>query len=128
MTVASAVAYSDPGATSVLTRTTTVPRPTETVQRTATNVENVSRISVPDQQETSVDLESLQKAAEQIQAAAALVDVQLQFRIDSETNRVQMVITNPETDEVVAEIPPSDVLKAASRLKEIIGLLIDTTA
>jgi len=80
------------------------------------------------QEESAIDLEKLRKAADQIQAAAAVVDVQLQFRIDSKTNKVQMVITNPETDEIVVEIPPSDLFKAASSLKQIIGLLIDTTA
>ena len=132
MTVAGISAYSDPARTAVLSRGTTTPRVAEPAPQTTTEEKEITQPAqtapVSGQEEQAFDLQKLQKATEQIEAAAAAVDVKLQFRIDSETNIVQMVITNPETDEVVLEIPPEDVLKAATSLRDIIGLLIDTTA
>ncbi len=128
MTVASVVANNDPGMTAVLPRNSFVPRVNGTVPKKTEDTDaQKMAFKTGSNEEATIDLEKLRKAADQIQAAAAVVDVQLQFRIDAETSIVQMVITNPETDEVVLEIPPEDVLKAASSLKEIIGLLIDTT-
>lgn len=132
MTVAGVSAYSDPATTAVLSRGTTTPRATEPAPRTTPEEKETTQATqtatVTGQEEKAFDLQKIQKAAEQIEAAAAAVDVKLQFRIDTETSIVQMVITDPETNEVVLEIPPEDVLKAATSLKDIIGLLIDTTA
>ena len=128
MTVASVVAHNDPGMTPVLPRNPVVPRFNGTVPKKTEDTDSQKKVfTTGSNDEGIIDLEKLRKAADQIQAAAAVVDVQLQFKIDAETSIVQMVITNLETDEVVLEIPPEDVLKAASSLKEIIGLLIDTT-
>ncbi len=141
MTVASVSAFSDPGTAAVLSRGSTTPRITDSTPTAvsedkattqATQAKQANQIkqtaSVNGQEQEPVfDLEKLQKAADQIQAAAAAVDVNLEFRIDTETSIVQMVITDPETNEVVLEIPSEDVLKAAASLKDIIGLLIDTT-
>lgn len=57
-----------------------------------------------------------------------MVDVRLQFKVDDASGIVQVIVTNRDTEEVIREIPSSDVLKAAARLREVIGLLIDTTA
>jgi flagellar protein FlaG len=102
---------------------------TEAAFRKAESTEPKQAAAVePEKTETRTDREALGKAVEQIQAAASIVDVSLQFRIDEASNQVQVVVMNKDTQEVIREIPGTEVLRAAARLKELIGLLIDTTA
>ena len=120
--------YRDPGTVASLTGSPPVPRTIELAPRTNEKSDSKPLSTASEKSETNVDLDALGKAVEQLQAAAQLVDDSLQFKVDNESKTVQVIVMNKDTEEVIREIPPSEILKAAARLKEVIGLLIDTTA
>lgn len=45
----------------------------------------------------------------------------LQFRIDEDSERVQVKLIDNETNETIREIPPDQMLELSARIKEIIG-------
>ena len=44
------------------------------------------------------------------------------------TQRIMVKVINIDTDEVIKELPPEDVLDTVARIREMIGLLIDERA
>ncbi|WP_448378686.1 flagellar protein FlaG [Fervidobacterium sp.] len=48
-----------------------------------------------------------------------------EFRIDKDTNMVVIKIKDPETGEVIRQIPPELALKLAKNIQELLGVLMD---
>jgi flagellar protein FlaG len=78
--------------------------------------------------EEVVDPQALVEAVEQLQATAGLVDTGLQFKIDDSSGKVQIIVTNKDTNEVIREIPPSDTIRLAQKIRDVLGLILDTVA
>ncbi len=127
MIVANVATLSDLGSVSPPVGNPPAPRTAEYAPRHTEKIEQQQKAG-QERTEGQVDPAALQKAVEQLQATANMVDVRLQFKVDDASGIVQVIVTNRDTEEVIREIPSSDVLKAAARLREVIGLLIDTTA
>lgn len=53
------------------------------------------------------------------------INRRLDFRIHEETHRVVVKVIDTETDKVIKEIPPEQILQLAARIQEMIGLLVD---
>ena len=49
----------------------------------------------------------------------------LQFNVNKELNKVIVKIVDPDTEQVIKEIPSADIQKLQLRLKEVLGLLVD---
>ena len=52
-------------------------------------------------------------------------NVQLRFKFHEQLNEYYVTIVDPETEEVVREIPPKKLLDIHAAMKDFIGLLID---
>lgn len=52
----------------------------------------------------------------------------LSFRFDKELNRVLVKVIDPETGELLREIPPESIVAAMKQLKQTIGRLVDEEA
>lgn len=52
----------------------------------------------------------------------------LQFRVDEDTDRVIVTVTDSETHEVIRQIPAEEVLAVAKSLETMQGVLMDTKA
>ena len=52
----------------------------------------------------------------------------LKFSIDKELDQVIVKVVDAETDKVIKEIPPEELKRLYAKMKEAMGLLIDTTA
>jgi flagellar protein FlaG len=52
----------------------------------------------------------------------------LQFRVDEETDRVVVSVVDPESGEVIRQIPAEEVVAVARTLGQMQGLLINTKA
>lgn len=52
-------------------------------------------------------------------------DTRLEYYVDKETRKVAIKIINNETQEVIREIPPEEVLNLAAKIEEFSGLLFD---
>ena len=54
-----------------------------------------------------------------------LTNTHLAFSIDHDTGHVLMRIVDDKTNEVIRQIPPEELLRIATRLAKMIGLLFD---
>lgn len=50
---------------------------------------------------------------------------QAEFRVDRDANLIVIRIKDPETGEIIRQIPPEQALKLAKNIQELIGLLMD---
>lgn len=55
----------------------------------------------------------------------SMFNKRLKYSINRDLNQVVVQVIDKETDKVIKEIPPEDLLKLHARIKEAIGLLID---
>lgn len=70
----------------------------------------------------------VQEAVEALNNSIEYINRRLRFTIHEDTQRVMVRVVNLETDEVIKEIPPEEVLDTVARIREMIGLLIDKWA
>jgi flagellar protein FlaG len=69
--------------------------------------------------------EAINQAIEKLRDLGDLFNRRLDFRMDQETHRVVVKVIDTETDKVIKEIPPEQVLRLAAKIQEMIGLLVD---
>lgn len=74
-----------------------------------------------------INKEDLKKLADELNADFKLFNASISFSIDDETQKTVIKILNRDTEEVIREFPPEELLKLASRLTEVIGRLVDET-
>jgi flagellar protein FlaG len=75
-----------------------------------------------------LDRGEVESAVESINNAIEYVNRTLRFSIHEDTQRVMVKVIDLNTDEVIKELPPEDVLDTVARIREMIGLLIDERA
>lgn len=69
----------------------------------------------------------IQKTVDTLNQAAANVDARVSFDYSKETKRVVMRIVDPDTNEVVRQVPSQEMIRLLERINEVTGLLIDET-
>ena len=67
----------------------------------------------------------LNDSTKKLRDAANIFSRRLSFSIDKETNRVIVKVVDTETDKVIKEIPPEQVIELAAKIQKMIGLLVD---
>lgn len=70
----------------------------------------------------------VQRAVEQIQTYLSSSQRSLQFRVEESLGRPIMVVTNPETGEVIRQVPGEEVQKMAAAITQGGGGLLNTLA
>ena len=55
----------------------------------------------------------------------SIFDRELRFSVNKELDQVVVKVIDSYTDKVIKEIPPEDIIKLHTRMKEVIGLLFD---
>jgi flagellar protein FlaG len=97
---------------------------------------NQERVSAPIKNDTKT-LEPSQEPAPKTQDVAPLDIVadlekisvafnkKLKFEINHQSSDVTVKVIDPETDKVIKELPPKELQRLHSRLKETIGFLFD---
>jgi flagellar protein FlaG len=100
---------------------------------TRSNIPPVGHQELPNGAATAATGEEISK--EEAEAIARILnestklnDVSLQFRVDEELNRIIVTVVNKETNEIIRQIPPDEVLAIAKRIGEMVGLLVNATA
>jgi len=68
---------------------------------------------------------SLEKAVEESNKMAQIMNSQIRFNIDHDTGQVIVKVINKETQEVIRQIPSEDMVKLASRADELRGLIFN---
>jgi flagellar protein FlaG len=80
------------------------------------------------EEEVQLTGEDVKEVARFLNESARMFNVSLTFEINEDANRIVVSVINSETDEVVRQIPPQEVLDLASRLNEMVGVLFNETA
>ena len=72
--------------------------------------------------------EEARKVAGVLDSVLSSMSNDIQLRIDNGTDRIVAQIVDRKSQEVIKQIPPAELLKIASRLREFVGLLFDVEA
>lgn len=100
--------------------------PIESQVDAARKVANRSREQEALQQPATVT--GVQEAVDEINKVLHYMNERLEFSIHEATNRVMVRVLDRETDEVLREIPPEQILDLVAKLQELVGLLVDKRA
>jgi len=74
---------------------------------------------------SEINEKNLEKAIEKLNMMTELFNFKLQFRVHKETGRIFCKVVNPDTGEVVKEIPTEKILDMLGKMEEMAGLIID---
>lgn len=98
-----------------------------------------TRSSVPegehrdDRQRVSLDQRGAQASermaalVEEMNRAARALNARVSFSIDPRTEKVVIRVIDGETNEVLRQIPPEEMLRVAAQMQQLLGVLIDTS-
>lgn len=70
----------------------------------------------------------IEEVSEMLNESARWTHKRLRFLVHEETERMMVQVIDTETDEVIREIPPEEMLNLVARIHRMIGLLIDELA
>ena len=85
-----------------------------------------NKLSLEESDRTRGKTESLSEALAAKGVSEVLAEPnELRLSVDDELKRVVATIVNRDTDEIVREIPPEELLQAAKVLKTILGQMLD---
>lgn len=80
------------------------------------------------QSQSDVTVADLQHVIDDTNQMIRYVNERLEFSVHEATNRVMVKVFDRETDEVLREIPPEQMLDLVAKLQELVGILIDKRA
>jgi len=86
---------------------------------------HVARQIKTTQPEKKVRPHIIQSKVADLQRMGNAFNKKLQFVVDHKSNEVIVKVIDKETDKVIKELPPKELQRLHSNLKEIIGLLFD---
>lgn len=75
-----------------------------------------------------LEKEQLETVVQQLQDFVQTLNRGIAFRVDQDSGKDVITVTNRDTGELVRQIPSEEVLLLASRLSEATGLLVNTKA
>jgi len=75
--------------------------------------------------ENQLDKSQLNKYAEKLSKVMEILNHSIRFAVDDESDRMIVKIVNSETNEVIRQIPPKEVLQLMHRLDQMAGLMLD---
>lgn len=100
---------------------------TNAPQNTPPEPDNVSRDDAAMPVQKEIDPEVFAKIVDELKKDFHVFNTAISFTVDKDTGDTIIQILDRETNEVIRQIPPNEMLRLAARLSEIIGLLIDET-
>ena len=80
------------------------------------------KVASPQEKAKSLDLE---KIGEELNRCIRMFNTHLAFEIDRPSNRIIIKIVDTETEEVIRQIPPEELLRIMHYMDELLGLLVD---
>lgn len=69
--------------------------------------------------------DELREVVQSFEEAIVFVNRSIRFQVDESTNRLVTLIVNQDTNEVIRQIPPEEMVAIARRLREFVGLFLD---
>jgi flagellar protein FlaG len=70
----------------------------------------------------------IRAAVEDMEQVSMILNRKLKFHVDHESHDITVKVIDPETDKVIRILPPEELQRLHSRIRETIGLLFDERA
>ena len=71
------------------------------------------------------NLEELDEAVKKLNDTATAFNIRLNFSVDERTDRLVVKVIEKDTDKVIREIPPEQVLNMVAQIQNMIGIFVD---
>ena len=114
-TTVNSAALSEASAPALSTSASVDVQPKEVVTEQA--VKKVDPVEVDTRSDRAMSMEDVQKAVEQLRAAVDEFTPSLNIGFDGELNKMIVRVRDAETNELIRELPPEDVLEIARFLE-----------
>ncbi len=69
-----------------------------------------------------------QHVVRELNELVKLLHTSLQFSIDDKTKRIIVKVMDADTQKVIRQIPPEEMMRISARVQELMGVLIDESA
>jgi flagellar protein FlaG len=73
----------------------------------------------------SVKPEDVQGEIEKLNRMVKVYNNKINFDIDSKTNQVVVKVVNGETDKIIRQVPPDEIINLSQRMDELRGMIFD---
>ena len=83
------------------------------------NTHNNNRVEVSNQEQNAVSQEEVKNQIEELQQFHQSIDRSLQFKVDEELGVTIVRVIDKETDELIRQFPPEELINLSRRLKEL---------
>ncbi len=91
----------------------------------SSKAEEAATVVARDEELTSTEKSEVKKTVSEINNFLDSMNKSLSFFIDDDSGRYGVKVIDKETKEVIKQIPPKEVLDMSSKIKEMLGSLID---
>lgn len=71
-------------------------------------------------------MQELEESIKKLNTTAEAFNIRLRFKVDEETDRIVVKVVEKETEKVIREIPPEQVLNMVAQIQDLIGVLVDS--
>jgi flagellar protein FlaG len=90
-----------------------------------TQTEYTSSENAKPERDIQVTKENIDNIVNTLNSAAKSVNQRVSFSFDEKTDRVIIKFINGDTNEVLREIPPKEMIRLLERMHELIGMVFD---
>ncbi len=84
-----------------------------------TDTQNTNKVEVSGQETTKVNQQEVKNQIEELQQFNQSIDRSLQFKVDDELGVTIVRVIDKETDELIRQFPPEELINLSRRLKEL---------
>ncbi|HRX16008.1 MAG TPA: flagellar protein FlaG [Spirochaetota bacterium] len=87
----------------------------------------VAEINLHDNSEPSGEsrIENMSNVIDTLNKAAGSIDSRVSFQYNDKTKRIVMRIMDPETNELVRQVPTKEMIRLLERINEVTGVFLD---
>ncbi len=72
-----------------------------------------------------VSVEEIENIVKELNKFIQIFNTKVAFEIDEETKKTILKIVDVETNEIIRQIPPEELLRISRRISELLGLIIN---
>ncbi|TDA69428.1 MAG: flagellar protein FlaG [Clostridia bacterium] len=69
--------------------------------------------------------QELERSVRQLNQTSDIFNIRLRFKLDEDTGEIYVLVIDREEGRIIRRIPPDNILKTASQMQEMVGLLLD---
>ena len=76
-------------------------------------------------EESEIPEKTVQEIANSMNQVASVFNASLSFSVDKPTGKTVIKVTDRETEEVIRQIPPKELLNLIGKMRNMMGILLD---